>query len=162
MAAPGASNNERLLHAAKQDDDGLILEIFGQPTTFDINHVDGLGNTALHYAVKSGSADVLEQILEHDDCDVDPQNRLERATPLHMAAQLEDKEVRFKIVKSLLDAGADMRIRDKHGSLAVDLLPGDDEETRQLFRKAQADAAISKADIAGDSDGEEGSGSGED
>ncbi|KAG8875947.1 hypothetical protein FRB97_004598 [Tulasnella sp. 331] len=162
MSVKGASNNERLLHAAKLDEDDLIKEIFAEPTTFNINHADGLGNTALHYAVKSGSTSVLEQILEHDNCDVDPQNRLERETPLHMACQLENPKLRESIIKSLLEAGADMRIRDRHGSLAVDLLPGDDAESRKMFRNAQAQAAISKADIAEDSDGEPGSESEED
>ncbi|KAG8883637.1 hypothetical protein FRB98_002887 [Tulasnella sp. 332] len=171
MSVKGASNDERLLHAAKLDEDDLIKEIFAEPTTFNINHADGydpqrngshLGNTALHYAVKSGSTSVLEQILEHDNCDVDPQNRLERETPLHMACQLENPKLRESIIKSLLEAGADMRIRDRHGSLAVDLLPGDDAESRKMFRNAQAQAAISKADIAEDSDGEPGSESEED
>ena len=56
-----------------------------------------------------GSTVVLEHILEHEDCDVDPINRLEAATPLHLALQLEDPELRLAVVESLLDAGADTR-----------------------------------------------------
>ncbi|KAH0591437.1 hypothetical protein H2248_001514 [Termitomyces sp. 'cryptogamus'] len=42
----GASNNERLLAAARSDNEDLILEIFEQGG-FDINCVDGLGNTRM-------------------------------------------------------------------------------------------------------------------
>lgn len=55
------------------------------------------------------STDALEHILSHEECDVDPQNRLNRATPLHLAVQLEDLDMRKHIVESLLDAGADTR-----------------------------------------------------
>lgn len=96
-----------------------------------------------------GSTDVLEYILSQDECDVDPVNRINRATPLHVACQLEDDGIRFYMVESLLDAGADTKIRDKNGELAITFIPPTDEETRKLFRKAQAQAtAISQADIA--------------
>lgn len=56
-----------------------------------------------------GSTTVLEHILSHEDCDVDPINRLERATPLHLAMRLDDAEARLYVVESLLDAGADTK-----------------------------------------------------
>jgi hypothetical protein len=52
---------------------------------------------------------VLEYILTHEGCDVDPINRIDRATPLHLAVGLEDPELRAEIVESLLEAGADYR-----------------------------------------------------
>ncbi|KAG8950481.1 hypothetical protein FRC04_007496 [Tulasnella sp. 424] len=158
----GASNNERLLLAAQQDNVDLWEEILGDGDDFDINYADGLGNTALHYAAQRGSENVIEKILEQDGCDVDPVNRLDGATPLHMACQLEDEDTRTTIIWHLLEAGADMRIKDKHGSLAEDLLPGDDKDSRELFRKYQATNAIAAGDIAEDSDGEPGSGSDDD
>jgi len=54
-----------------------------------------------------GSTEVLEHILSHENCDVDPVNRIDKATPLHLAVQLEDPELRKYIVESLLEAGAD-------------------------------------------------------
>ncbi|KAG8899735.1 hypothetical protein FRB99_006464 [Tulasnella sp. 403] len=181
MASEGASNNERLLHAAKQDNADLIEEIFHVPSSFDINFADGLGNTGKrlfpeaakqrHVDIETllpspplcnGSVDVIDLILEQDNCDVDPINKLDKATPLHLAAKLEEEDVRHSIIQSLLDAGADMTIRDKRGSLAVDLLPGNDTVGRGLFRKAQAHNAIAQGDVADDSDGEPGSGSDED
>jgi uncharacterized protein len=54
-----------------------------------------------------GNDAVLEHILSHEECDVDPTNRMEKATPLHLAVKIENVELRRAIVESLLDAGAD-------------------------------------------------------
>ncbi|KIO17345.1 hypothetical protein M407DRAFT_246768 [Tulasnella calospora MUT 4182] len=157
----GASNNERLLNAAREDHADLLEEILEEDDV-DINYKDGLGNTALHYAVQRGSENVIEKILECEGCDVDLQNRVDGATPLHLACQLEDDDARATMIWHLLEAGANMRIKDKHGSIAEDLLPGDDEDNKKLFRDYQATNAIAADDIAEDSDGEPGSGSDED
>ncbi|KAJ3799980.1 ankyrin repeat-containing domain protein, partial [Lentinula aff. detonsa] len=152
--------DQRLLAAARTDNEELLLEVF-EAGDFDINHQDGLGNTALHIAVQNGSTDVLEHILTHEACDVDPINRINRATPLHLACQLEDDGMRSYMVESLLEAGADTKIRDKNGELAESFVPPTDEETRKLFRKTQAHImTVSQDDIASDDDGEAASGSG--
>lgn len=64
--------------------------------------------------VINASLDILDHILEHESCDVDPVNRLDGATPLHIAIQKaaeetdpEGKEARTSVVESLLEAGAD-------------------------------------------------------
>ncbi|KAJ7144835.1 ankyrin repeat-containing domain protein [Mycena crocata] len=156
----GASNNERLLAAARADNEDMLLEVFEQGD-FDINFQDGLGNTALHNAVSHGSTDVLEHILSHEECDVDPINRIEKATPLHLAVRLEDPELRKHIVESLLEAGADTRIKDKNGDTVLDALSADDGEIRALIRKEQAQASVSQDDVASDDEaGSAGSGSG--
>jgi len=150
-----ASNNERLLAAAKGDSEDLLLKVFEVHGSYDINFQDGLGNTALHYAARNGSLTVLEHLLEHDGCDVDIQNRIERATPLHLALQNEDEDERLQVVTSLLEAGADVSIKNKNGSVAADLV-GQDEELRELLRESQATKiSISHADIASDDDEEE-------
>lgn len=113
-----------------------------------------------------GNLTVLEHILSHDECDVDPINRLEKATPLHLALRIQDEETRQSVVESLLEAGADTtyvlpswhpltqsvhrtcRIKDKNGETAVDLLRDDDTEIRQLMRKARAQNSVSRGDIA--------------
>lgn len=156
----GASNNERLLAAARSDNEDLLLEVFEQGN-FDINCQDGLGNTPLHNAVSHGSTDVLEHILSHERCDVDPLNKIEKATPLHLAVRIEHVALRRHIVESLLDAGADTYIKDKNGETAVDILPPEEMEIRELIRKARSVLNISHDDIASDDeDGSAGSGSG--
>ncbi|KAI0756448.1 ankyrin [Daedaleopsis nitida] len=163
MASDGASNNERLLAAARSENEDLLLEIF-EEGNFDINATDGLGNTALHYAASNGYLDILEHILEQDGCDVDPQNRIEKATPLHLALRIEDDDLRKAVVESLLDAGADPKIKDKNGDTPLTLVSEDDTEVRALLRKSQAQASIAQSDVANDDDDddEEGSGSGSD
>jgi len=136
----------------------MLLEILDDPKPFDINFQDGLGNTALHYAVSNGSTSVLEYILTHEGCDVDPINRIDRATPLHLAVGLEDPELRAEIVESLLEAGADYRIRNKNGQTAQELVKSDDYATLDLFRQAQAEASISREDIAHDDEDDVASG----
>ena len=51
---------------------------------------------------------MLEHILSHEDCDVDPLNRIDKATPLHIAVRIKEEDLRLYIVDSLLDAGADI------------------------------------------------------
>lgn len=53
-----------------------------------------------------GSVYVINELLEHEGCDVDYTNRLEGATPLHLAVKIKEPELRAYIVDSLLDAGA--------------------------------------------------------
>ncbi|TFK21555.1 ankyrin [Coprinopsis marcescibilis] len=155
----GASNNERLLAAARSDNEELISTVFEQGG-FDINCQDGLGNTPLHNAVLHGSTDVLEHILSHEECDVDPVNRIDQATPLHLAVQIKDSDLRKHIVESLLDAGADTTLRDKNGFNVLDLISADQTDILNLIRKSRATNAVSRDDIASDDDGEAGSGSG--
>ncbi|KAM6498865.1 Ankyrin repeat-containing domain protein [Amanita muscaria] len=177
----GASDDERLLYAARSDDEDLLLEIF-EKGNFNINHQDGetpvrliaLGCccvygrrrdifSALHYAASKGSTEVLEHILSHEDCDVDPVNYILKQTPLHLAVQLEDPKLRQYVVESLLDAGADMSIKDKTGSTALDYVAEADTEILKSFRRAQAVNAVSQEDIASDEDSEDsGDGSDED
>jgi len=152
MDNEGASNNERLLAAARTDDEDMIMEIFHKPGSFDINYKDGVGNTALHQAVLSTSIIVLEYILSHDECDVDPIDDLNGDTPLHVAVKLEDPKDRALFVEVLLDAGADYGIRNKNGQTAQDLVRPDDEEVLLAFRRSQAEARTDDDDIAYDDD----------
>ena len=54
---------------------------------------------------------MLNELLEFEPgCDVDPIN-IKEETPLHLAVQYEEPELRALLVDSLLDAGADTRLR---------------------------------------------------
>jgi len=162
METQGATNNERLLAAAREDNEEMLLDIF-EEGHFNINFQDGLGNTALHYAASHGSLDVLEHILSHEECDVDPINRLERATPLHLAVTVESPGLREAVVLSLVEAGADTSIKNKLGDTAIDLITRKDPQLLALVRKEQATALVSKDDIASDDeDDEDGPGSSSD
>lgn len=161
--AEGATLNERLLYAARNDDTEILSEIFETAEkerkrrifNFNIDFQDGIGNTALHYAALHGSLDVLNELLEYGEgCDVDPTN-IQDETPLHLAVKHEEPELRAFMVDSLLDAGADTSIKDKDRQVALDYVPEDDKETRNAFRRYDAIRSISAADIVPDDDDEE-------
>ncbi|KAI5450595.1 hypothetical protein NCC49_002854 [Naganishia albida] len=171
----GASANERLLSAAKSDNEELLEEAFADPS-LDVNHQDGLGNTALHYAIIYASTTVLEHILCHEQCDVDIQNKLQRDTPLHLAVRTEEEGrqgLQLHLVESLTEAGANPLIKNKHGLRPIDLLPpppppsrnGQNSNTelegteavRAALRQAEAEFAMTSGgpgndDIASDDD----------
>jgi len=60
-------------------------------------------------SASSPSPDALQLLLETDGTDVDLQNRLDRATPLHLAVKLENEGARQGVIEMLLDAGANPR-----------------------------------------------------
>ncbi|KAI8454942.1 ankyrin repeat-containing domain protein [Phakopsora pachyrhizi] len=151
----GASANERLLFSAKQDSEEVFLELESQGG-YDINFKDGLGNTALHYAVIYLSPTVLELILEHEGADVDLINN-QGLTPLHCAIQIKEPKPRLLITKSLLEAGADTRIKNKHNQRPIDMIPTavsneipEDRELRKALKEAEAEQEIGEDEIAKD------------
>lgn len=161
----GASPNERLLYSAKQDLEDLFVEV-EEGGGYDINFKDGLGNTALHYAVMNLSPNVMELILEQEGADVDLINK-QGQTPLHAAVEIQDSKPRLLITKSLLEAGADPRIRNsKTGQKPIETLmskigPGNDgasrwdsadEELVKLFKNAEAEIELDPQDVVDDVD----------
>lgn len=118
-------SDEQLLAAAKTDNEELVLSALGldengepDPSVHgtsdriniaDINHQDGLGNSALHYAIMHASISVLEHLLCAEGCDVDLQNKIMRDTPLHLAVKVDEEGrwgLRAFLVQSLTEAGA--------------------------------------------------------
>ncbi|WVQ87928.1 hypothetical protein IAS59_001659 [Cryptococcus gattii] len=160
----GASANERLLAAAKTDNEGMLEDALKELS--DVNQPDGLGNTALHYAVIHASTNVLEPILCHDTCDVDLKNRLQGDTPLHIAVRNrwdQYEGLRLWLVRSLLEAGADTSIRNRHNERPIDILPradpnadpsSDNEKIRSALRQAEAEASLALSDAVVDDDDE--------
>nr|CAG8546126.1 14988_t:CDS:2 [Entrophospora candida]CAG8554179.1 8433_t:CDS:2 [Entrophospora candida] len=133
----GASNNELLLVAAKQDSEEILDEIFSEPSTYDINYSDGIGNTALHYAAKFGSLSVIEKLLTQPGIKIDQKNRLEGNTPLHQAVEYkDDPSVSYEIVKLLIDHGADPRILNKNKQTPKQLVDLDNQELKNLLQQA--------------------------
>ncbi|KGB78379.2 hypothetical protein CNBG_3941 [Cryptococcus deuterogattii R265] len=160
----GASANERLLAAAKTDNEGMLEDALKELS--DVNQPDGLGNTALHYAIIHASTNVLEPILCHDTCDVDLKNRLQGDTPLHIAVRNrwdQYEGLRLWLVRSLLEAGADTTIRNRHNERPIDILPraepnadpsSDNEKIRSALRQAEAEASLALSDAVVDDDDE--------
>lgn len=90
-----ATADKQLIHAARTDNVDLFNSVVNAdpPVPYDINYTDGVGNTALHYAVENVSIHVLDLILD-EEVDVDARNRLEGDTPLHLACRISNEEAR--------------------------------------------------------------------
>ncbi|WVQ94671.1 hypothetical protein IAU59_001751 [Kwoniella sp. CBS 9459] len=159
----GASPNERLLAAAKHDNEEMLEDALTELK--DVNYVDGLGNTALHYAITNASTSVLETILGHETCDVDLRNRLQGDTPLHIAVRNrweEHEGMRLYLVGTLLEAGADTKIKNRYNQKPIDLLPpssasadpeSDDEKIRAAIRRTEAEEMVAdKGDLVEEDD----------
>ncbi|GAA5866820.1 hypothetical protein JCM3774_001811 [Rhodotorula dairenensis] len=155
--------DEQLIYAAKTDSVDLLEQLVHAQEPCNVNHQDGLGNTALHYAASTPSPDALSLLLDLDETDVDLQNRLERATPLHLAVKLENPDARQGVIGMLLDAGADPSVRDRHNLRVQDYLRPDssetDKEIAHMIRVAMAErtgtstqTVRNNADLANDDD----------
>ncbi|CAG8547841.1 6185_t:CDS:2 [Ambispora leptoticha] len=144
----GASNNELLLMAAKQDSEDILEDIFSQPGTYEINYVDSIGNTALHYAAQFGSLSAVELLLKQPNIKLDIANKLEGDTPLHKAVQYEDANVSLQIVRLLIEAGADPLKRNKNRQKPENLVQPDSQQLKSLLQQASMALQVDARDIA--------------
>ncbi|CAB4406814.1 unnamed protein product [Rhizophagus irregularis] len=145
----GATNNELLLVAAKQDSEDILEDIFSQPGTYDINHSDAIGNTALHYAAHFGSLTAAELLLQQPNIKVNLQNKLELDTPLHKAVQYkDDPSVALEIAKLLIKHGADPTKQNKNKQKPQQLVDSGNQELKNLLQKAALALQVDASDIA--------------
>ncbi len=79
-----------------------------------LNDIDNEGETALHYAVKSGTSDVVKTLLEAG-AEVNVQSTEYKFTPLHHALIRRNND----IVASLLKHGANPNDEDYAGVTAL-------------------------------------------
>lgn len=106
------------------------------------------------------TAEIIDLLLDQDGLEVDPTNRLDGYTPLHVAVLYgeKDADVALEMVDFLLDAGADPRLRSKGGRKAIELVPAGNKEMTELLKKAEW-KMVAGNDVVADSDDEGGSGS---
>ncbi|KAF9402430.1 hypothetical protein BGX21_010132 [Mortierella sp. AD011] len=128
----GASGNEILWAACKDDNLELLEEALSMEGT-NVNSIDGLGNTALHYAARQGSKDCMEILLHFDGLDVNVADRLERDTPLHKAAAYGDPDKALEMVQLLVNHGASLNAVNKLRQEPVDKAPSDTHEEVKAF-----------------------------
>ncbi|KAF9551584.1 hypothetical protein EC957_006476 [Mortierella hygrophila] len=154
----GASNNELLVAACKQDNlDMLETVLSADASSFDVNHTDGLGNAALHYAARHGSTGCLEILLYYDGINVNVINRIEGETPLHKAAAYDDPEIALEMVQILVNGGATTTVQNKLKQTPADKAPSDTHaEVKVFLENAALGGKIDMRDIPpedSDSDG---------
>jgi ankyrin repeat protein len=86
-------------------------------TPDSIDTVNVYGDTALHYAARSGSIGIVNFLLEHK-ASVNLKSVSSGETPLIFAVRRGNRE----IIEKLISVGADAEIRNKKGKSANDLL----------------------------------------
>ncbi|KAL7714515.1 Osteoclast-stimulating factor [Entamoeba marina] len=106
----------RLIAAAKAGEDNLIQEYMEDPTKkIDINKVDSLGQSSMHWAAHSGYPTTIETIHGYGGS-VNLQDK-SGETPLHKAAW-KDKPL---TCAKLIELGADVSIKNNEGKTPFDL-----------------------------------------
>jgi ankyrin repeat protein len=99
---------------ARSDKLEELKEILPDASVDEINLTEpDMGQAALHYAVNESSIEVVQLLIKHG-ADINMPNRYGR-TPLHVAAMYN----RWDSAEALLDAGADMTLRDIWGHQAL-------------------------------------------
>ena len=96
--------------------------------------------TVDHCSKLTHSDDVLDQLLDIEQLEVDPLTRRDKETPLHSAVRYaNEREVELgeAIVKMLVEAGADPRIRDSHGQKPADTCTPRTEGVRGTLRQEE-------------------------
>ena len=107
----------RLLSAAQQNDAEQVRALVesGISATF----ANTVGQTALHIAALWGNAEACAALLRHG-ADLNAQNALSGATPLHMAASSnKDLSRRVECARLIVEAGADLTIVDYENKTGV-------------------------------------------
>ncbi|KAI9496320.1 ankyrin [Zychaea mexicana] len=145
----GASNNERMLAACRNDQDDLLKEIL-KATDIDVNFSDAIGDTTLHYAASFGSLACLEILVNLDGINLNARNRIEKNTPLHKAVQYTEEDVALATVDLLLEAGADPRIENGNRMTPAMLVDPKNDDMKELFDNALAGYEVDDSDIAED------------
>ncbi|XP_044178516.1 transient receptor potential cation channel subfamily A member 1 homolog [Acropora millepora] len=82
----------------------------------DVNVVDNSGSSPLHYAATKGNLTAVRELLQCDGIKIDHMDEY-GSTPLHCAVTCSDG----KVVKALLDAGADLRAKDDEDRTPIHL-----------------------------------------
>ncbi|MCJ1377933.1 hypothetical protein MMC17_001029 [Xylographa soralifera] len=152
----GASPREIIIEACRRDNVPLLHELLASyasaaQTASLINSAkDGVGNHCLHIAASSGSYDVLEELLDQEDVEVDPLDRMEGESPLHKAVRYvngldaEEWAGAAPLVELLVEAGADVRLRNKAKLRPIELVDPRNAELRAILQRAEY------AEMAGD------------
>ena len=106
----------RLIAAAKAGEDNLIVDYMEDPTKkIDINKVDCLGESSMHWAAHSGYPTTIETVYKYGG-NVNLQDKLGE-TPLHKAAWRDN----VKTIEKLIQLGADITIKNNDGKTPFDV-----------------------------------------
>ncbi|KAL9014219.1 MAG: hypothetical protein Q9173_001125 [Seirophora scorigena] len=171
MSDEGATPRELVLEACRRNNTSLLSEVLTSLRTPEKiaellnNAKDGVGNHCLHLAASYGSYEVLDTLLDQENLEVDPLDRLERDTPLHKAVRFINSlpasqwDAAHSIADLLIDAGADPRIRNKAKLKPMDLVDPKNAELRYVLQKAEYSMTVGDDVVVRDAEGPTGSAS---
>ena len=114
---------QNVLHLAAQGDKAETFIFF--ESAFDINFRDEKKSTPLHWASYMNSESIVTYLLAQKGIEIDPVDE-NGQTPLHLATAYGNT----RIVKKLLRAGADRRIVNNKGEIALKI--AQDNEFRNI------------------------------
>lgn len=124
---------DRILRSAMKND-SLGIRRLVEEEGVSPSHSNAVKQSALHIAAIWGNVEALEELLKHT-AEVNAQNTMTGATPLHCATQSMKGEFprRLMCVERLIAAGANVDVADFFGKLAGDYLTeGDPSMARKL------------------------------
>ncbi|KKZ60521.1 hypothetical protein EMCG_04799 [[Emmonsia] crescens] len=150
----GASPAERVSAACREDNTEALEEVLtemenAKKTNAEIAEffngvTDPLGNHALHICAMHGSYHAADFLFDIEFFECDPKTRLDKETPLHLAARYSSDTSRYNsipdavtMIKMMCEAGCDPRVTNKRGetpSRLPDMIP---EEVRKELRQAE-------------------------
>ena len=117
-----------ILHLAAQGNQPNSLAYFKEKFSLDLNQLDNVKSTPLHWACYTGSLKAVEYLL-CNDVELDKTDN-EGVTALHLACMSDN----IHIVKRLLRAGANRNIKDKNNRTAGELAEIKKKKCAGLFK----------------------------
>jgi ankyrin repeat protein len=109
-----------LLAARLNCEFGLFKKIVNRTNSQNVNKVDGVGNTALHYAMYNKSENKIEELLNHKDVDVNVKNNEDNRTALHLASNWQ--YIPMDLFRNILQRSTDLiNAQDKYGNTPLHL-----------------------------------------
>ncbi|KAK4682298.1 hypothetical protein QC764_115150 [Podospora pseudoanserina] len=145
IASCRSNNFTLLLSLLPQDDEDAAAALLNNTTTV-------MGNHLYHEAASRGHYEIIDTLLDQPGFECDPVNRLEGDTPLHTAIHWinseppEQREFGNALVKMMLEAGSNPRIKNKGGLTALQLVDPRNEGLRELIRKHEY-ASLNQGDF---------------
>jgi ankyrin repeat protein len=118
---------DRLLSSAQKNNAAEIRRLITEENVSP-SHSNAINQSALHIACLWGNIDAVQALLSHS-ADIKAQNRITGASPLHSCAQSSKTPAmnRVKCAELLIDAGADVHLKDLYGLTPLEYLEAEAE-----------------------------------
>ncbi|KAK8061400.1 hypothetical protein PG994_007766 [Apiospora phragmitis] len=145
----GASIQEQLVEACRRNNIDMLTEIIENCKSEDeisdlMNNTKSvMGNHLYHEAALQGNWEVIDMLLDQPNFECDPVNRIEGDTPLHSVIRWinseppAQREFGNALVKMMLEAGSDPRVKNKAKLTPLQLVDPTNKELRQIIQDSE-------------------------